>query len=112
LQRLRFADFLRRGGEIVHVDEHAEEADVRHGKLWIEAQRLIERACGVDPDIIVQAGHALIVESLCFREAGCYVIIDVADVIPKRDGELQDVARNIANGAVHVGAMVVRRWNG
>jgi len=37
LQRLSPADFFRCGGEIVQINEHAEQANMGHRKLWIQA---------------------------------------------------------------------------
>src|ERR1700687_3899953 len=80
-----------------------------HGKLRIEAQRLVQRTCGVDPEVVVETGNALIVVSLCLRIAGRHRIVDMANIVPKDDRKLQDVLWNITNCGICVSAMVVRR---
>lgn len=107
LQRLGSAEFFCGRGQIAEIDKDAEKTYMGHGDLRIEAEGLIEGTGGVDPDVIVEIGNALIVESLGVRVAGGDAILDVADIVAKRDGKLQDVARNVAHGSIHMGGVVV-----
>src|SRR5438067_407967 len=70
------------------------ESQVGHGEIRIEAQRLMERAYRLNPDVGVEVGETLIIELLRLGGRGGDRFVHCANSLPQRNGSIKNFARD------------------
>ena len=79
---------------VLKADERVGQAEVRHGEVGVQAQRLMKRPRGFNPHVGMHVGKPLIVEGLRFWRMRGYFLVELTNPRAQRHWTLQNFQRN------------------